>query len=106
MARFESLSVSELRIPAVSSVAGGSLVSLSLTPVAVNAATSAKQTFTVAGLNVGDQVLALSNPIANSTALVQAEVSAANTLRCMFVNPTAGSLTPTSGTYSFLVLKA
>lgn len=106
MARYESLSVGELRMTATGSPAGGSLVSLSLTPASVAAATAAKQTFTVAGLNVGDRVVVLDNPIANSTALVQAEVSAANTLRCMFVNPTAGALTPTSGTYAFLVLKA
>ena len=29
----------------------------------------------------------------------------ANTLRLTFVNPTAGSVTPTAGTYTFLVIK-
>lgn len=106
MSRSEDFTVTQLSMPLVDAVAKGSLVSLSLTPAAVGAATAAKQTFTVAGLKVGDQVAILSNPIANSVALAQAEVSAANTLRCMFVNPTAGSLTPTAGTYTFLVLKA
>jgi len=31
--------------------------------------------------------------------------SVANTLRLTFVNPTAGSVTPTAGTYTFLVIK-
>ena len=106
MARKEDFSFQQLTMQMVDSVAKGSLVSLSLTPAAVGAATAAKQTFTVNGLKVGDQVAILSNPIANSVALAQADVSAANTLRCMFVNPTAGSLTPTAGTYSFLVIKA
>lgn len=102
----ESISPTELRMPAVTAPAAGSLLSLSLTPASVATIVAAKQTFTVAGLNVGDQVVILSNPITNAVALVQAEVSAANTLRCMFVNPTAGALTPTAGTYTFLVIKA
>jgi hypothetical protein len=92
-------------MPAVATPAAGSLLSLTLTPASVATVVAAKQTFTVAGLNVGDQVSILSNPIVNAVALVQAEVSAANTLRCMFVNPTAGALTPTAGTYTFLVIK-
>lgn len=99
------LSVTKLRMPTVTSVAGGSLISVSLTPASVAAATAAKQTVTVAGLAVGDQVVVLSNPITNSTALASAEVSAADTLRLSFVNPTAAALTPTAGTYTFLVIK-
>lgn len=106
MARFEQLSAQELRMPAVSTPAAGSLLSLSLTPASVATIVAAKQTFTVPGLNVGDQVAILSNPITNAVALCQAEVSAANTLRLCFVNPTAGALTPTAGTYTFLVIKA
>jgi len=105
MARFESLGVNELRMPTSTTPAQGSLLSLSLTPASVATIVAAKQTFTVAGLNVGDQVVILSNPITNAVALCQAEVSAANTLRLCFVNPTAGSLTPTAGTYTFLVIK-
>lgn len=105
MSRFEQLSTSELRIPATTSVAGGSLVSLSLTPASVAAATAAKQTFTVAGLETGFSVVPLTNPITNSVALTSAQVSAANTLQLGFVNPTAAALVPTAGTYTFLVIK-
>lgn len=106
MARFEDLSVSQLRMPIVTSVAGGSLVSLTLTPAIVATIVAAKQTFTVAGLAVGDSVVPLSNPNTTAAALCGAEVSAANTLRLTFVNPTAAGVTPTSGTYTFLVIKA
>lgn len=105
MSRYEQLTVTELRMPTVTSVAGGSLISVSLTPASVATIVAAKQTVTVAGLNVGDQVIPLSNPITNAVALTGAEVSAANTLRLTFVNPTAGALTPTAGTYTFLVIK-
>lgn len=106
MARFEDLSAQQLRMQTVTSVAAGSLVSLSLTPVSVGAATAAKQTFSVPGLVVGDQVAVLANPITNAVAACNAEVSAAGTLRMTFVNPTAGALTPTAGTYTFLVIKS
>jgi hypothetical protein len=106
MSRFEDFSAQQIRMPVVSTPAAGSLVSLSLTPASVAPIVAAKQTFTVAGLKLGDSVAILSNPITNAVALVQAEVSAADTLRCMFVNPTAGALTPTAGTYTFLVIKS
>jgi hypothetical protein len=101
----EVLTPTQLNMPTVTSVAAGSLVSLSLTPAAVATIVAAKQSLTVAGLNVGDSVIALTNPISNAVALTGAEVSAANTLRLTFVNPTAGPLTPTAGTYTFLVIK-
>jgi hypothetical protein len=102
----EVISPSEIRMPTVTTPAAGSLLSLSLTPASVAAIVTAKQTFTVAGLKVGDQVAILSNPITNAVALCQGEVSAADTLRLTFVNPTAGALTPTAGTYTFLVIKS
>ena len=106
MARHESLSLTQLNMPTVTSVAGGSLVSLSLTPAIVATIVAAKQTFTVAGLKVGDSVIALTNPNTTAAALCGAEVSAADTLRLTFVNPTAAGVTPTAGTYTFLVIKA
>jgi hypothetical protein len=102
----EVISPSEIRMPLVTTPAAGSLLALSLTPAAVATIVAAKQTFTVAGLKLGDQVAILSNPNATAAALCGAEVSAADTLRLTFVNPTAGSVTPTAGTYSFLVIKS
>ena len=106
MARYEDFSAQQLRMPTVSSVAAGSLVSLSLTPAIVATIVAAKQTFTVAGLAVGDSVVPLTNPNTTAAALCGAEVSAANTLRLTFVNPTAAGVTPTAGTYTFLVIKS
>lgn len=102
----EVITPTELRMPTVASVAAGSLISLSLTPAIVATIVAAKQTFTVAGLNVGDSVVPLSNPNITAAALCGAEVSAANTLRLTFVNPTVAGVTPTAGTYTFLVIKA
>lgn len=101
----EVLSPTELRMPTVTSVAGGSLVSLTLTPASVGSATVAKQSLSVAGLAIGDSVIPLSNPISNAVALTGADVIAPGLVRLTFVNPTAGALTPTAGTYTFLVIK-
>ena len=84
----------------------GSLVSVTLTPAAVGAATVAAQTLTgVPGVELTDVVLAVRTPIANATAIVNCTPNAANSLSISFINPTAGSLTPTTGTYTFLVMK-
>lgn len=94
-----------LIIPAVNTPNAGSHLSVSLTPAAVAAATAAYQTFTIAGLRPGTAIVPLQDPIANATALVSARCTTANTLALQFVNPTAGELTPTTGTYSFLLIK-
>lgn len=106
MSRYENLSITALTVPMVDSPVKGSMLSLSLTPASVATIVAAKQTLTVNGLSVTDQVVPLANPITNAVALTAAEVSAANTLRLTFVNPTAGALTPTAGTYTFLVIKS
>lgn len=77
------------------------LLQASLTPAAVNATTSAEQTFTVPGLLVGDQISALSLQAAWTVLVdvVNARVSANNTLAISFQNGTGGSVTPPAGTY-------
>lgn len=105
MSRYEQISVGQLRSPAVTTAAAGSRVALTLTPAEVAAATVAAQTLTIAGVAVGDVVIPAGNPIANATALVDVAVTAANTVSARFINPTAGALTPTTGTYVFLVIK-
>ncbi len=84
------------------------LLSLTLTPVAVAATTAAQQTFTINGLLLGDYISALqySGALTSQVTDVNAWVSANNTLAVTFSNTTAGSLTPPSGTYSFLVIRA
>lgn len=78
--------------------------SLSLTPASVAAATVASQNLTVPGVTTSDNfVLVLDTPITNAVAAVEAAVGSADTMAVRFVNPTAGALTPTAGTYTFLV---
>lgn len=101
-----TLSPDELLITQVSSPAAGSHISLTLTPASVAAATAAYQNFTVAGLVAGTGVIAMQNPIANATALTAARCTTANTLALQFTNPTAGALVPTTGTYTFMLVKA
>lgn len=77
----------------------------SLTPASVSAALVAEQTFTVNGLTTDDLVFVNPPAIGNATGIAGARVSAANTLAIRFVNPTAGALTPTAGTYTVLAFR-
>jgi len=104
MSRYERLSVSDLVIPLSDSANKSSMVSVSLTPASVAAATAAYQTLTVPGVQVGDQIIGITDPITNAVALTGARVTAANTVAVQFLNPTAGALVPTAGAYVFLVL--
>jgi hypothetical protein len=78
----------------------------SITPASVAAATVAEQTFTVSGLTTADKVIVNPPAISNATGIAGARVSAADTLAIRFVNPTAGALTPTSGTYTVLAFRS
>jgi len=77
------------------------LLTISLTPAATAATTTLEQTFTVPGLQVGDQISGISPQFAITTLvdIVNARVSAANTLALAFSNATAGSLTYPSGSF-------
>lgn len=77
-----------------------------LTPASVNAVTVAEQTFTVTGLTTADKVIVNPPAIANSTGICGVRVSAADTLAIRFNNPTAGPLTPTSGTYTVIAVRS
>lgn len=80
------------------------IIEASLTPASVAAATVAAQTLTVTGVSASDNfVKCIKTPITNATALVDAVQNGANSISARFVNPTAGALTPTAGTYVFLV---
>lgn len=92
-------------------VGGGTAISqiktyaASLTPVAVAANTSAEQTFTVAGLTTADKVTINGPAPTAGTGIVNARVSAVDTLALTFGNFTAGSLTPIAGTYSIVAIR-
>jgi hypothetical protein len=80
-----------------------SIIEASLTPSSVSTITAPAQTFTVPGLQVGDAVNV--NPPGQTAGVTigSVRVSAADTLSIQFVNPTAGSLTPTAGTHVITV---
>ena len=80
--------------------------SQTFTPASVGAATVAEQTFTVTGLTTADKVIVNPAAISNAIGIVGARVSAADTLAVRFVNPTAGSLTPTAGTWTILAFRS
>lgn len=70
-----------------------------LTPVSVAANTSAEQTFTVAGLVLGSQVLVTKPSVTTGLMLAGARISAANTLALNFANNTAAAITPPVESY-------
>ena len=75
-------------------------------PAAVATIVCAEQTFTVTGVKVGDIVLSVTKPTAQTAAPCSARVSAADTVKVTFVNPTAGNITPTaSETYIFVIAR-
>lgn len=71
-----------------------------LVPVSVAANTTAEQTFTVAGLTAGTEVLVDKPSITPGIALVGARVSAANTLALNYANTTAAAVAPPAETYA------
>lgn len=77
-----------------------------LSPSAIVLNTSAEQTFTVAGLNVGDLVI-VNKPTAQAGLAVYGfRVTAANTLGITFGNFTGSTITPTaSETYKVIAIK-
>jgi len=83
------------------------LIGPTLTPVSVAANTTAAQSFTVPGLLPGDFVdvnLQNADQLAG-IGIVNARVSAADTLRIQFSNSTGGALVPTAGVYGINVTR-
>lgn len=80
--------------------------SQTITAASVAAATVAEQTFTVTGLTTADKVVVNPAAISNATGIAGARVSAADTLAVRFVNPTAGALTPTAGTWTIIAFRS
>lgn len=79
-------------------------VTVTWNPAAVATATTAEQTVTVTGVQVGDIVLSYNKPTNTAGAMpVNARVSAANTVAVTFVNPTAGSVDPASESWTFVI---
>lgn len=80
--------------------------SQALDVASVAAATSAEQTFTVTGLTTADKVIVNGPAQTAGLGIVNARVSAANTLALTFMNATAGALDPASATYTIVALRS
>ncbi|HEY8879207.1 MAG TPA: hypothetical protein VIN03_16685 [Roseateles sp.] len=72
------------------------MIGTTLSPAIVAANTTAEQTFTVTGLQVGDIITAYKPTAQAGLSLVGARVSAANTLALTFGNNTGAGITPTA----------
>jgi hypothetical protein len=75
------------------------IIRQTLTPASVGANTTAEQTFTVTGLQVGDSLDINKASHQAGLSIGNVRVSAANTLAIQFVNTTAGAIVPTSEQY-------
>lgn len=98
-------------MPGASDIATGNLANIlmlqaTLTPGILGAATTGEQTFTVNGLLPTDVVIVQKPTAQAGIGIAGARVTAANTLGINFINPTAGTPTPTAGeTYLILVFR-
>lgn len=80
-------------------------VSVTFDPAAVATITTAEQTTTIPGLLPGDFVIPQKPSNTAGVGVVNARVSAVDTLALTFVNPTAGSVNAASETWKFLVFR-
>jgi hydrogenase maturation factor len=81
------------------------VISSTLDVASVAANTTAEQTFTVNGLKVGDAVI-VNKPSANAgLGVVNARVSAANTIAITFVNATGSGIDPSSESYTIVIFR-
>jgi hypothetical protein len=71
-------------------------LSVTLSPASVAANTTAEQTFTLAGLAVGDVVWVNKPTSQAGLGMAGVRVSAANTLAITFINATAAPIVPTA----------
>jgi hypothetical protein len=79
------------------------VVTFTYDPASISAATTAEQTVTVNGLRVGDYVEVSKPSNTAGVAVVNARVSAANTLAVIWMNATAAPVDPPSETYTVFV---
>jgi len=80
------------------------VISTTLNPVAVGANTTAEQTFSVPTLQTSDFVSVSAPSATAGVGIVNARVSAVDTLAITFANTTGGSVNPGSETYLILVV--
>lgn len=85
-----------------------SQIAVALTPTALVASTTTPLSFTVKGLQLQDFVSANLIGAAQTAGvgIVNCRVTAADTLEILFSNSTAGTPTPTVGTYTLLICRS
>jgi trimeric autotransporter adhesin len=84
-------------------------LSASITPASVTSQICTEQSFTVSGITTGDVLLSVLQPSTSSPGLNIAiggfRVSAANTVAVQFCNVSRNNSTPTSGVYTFALMR-
>jgi len=80
-------------------------IAVTFNPASVATVTTAEQTTTVTGLKPGDFVFWQKPTNTAGVGVVNARVSAVDTLAVTFVNPTAGGVDAASETWQFLVFR-
>lgn len=85
-------------------ISGEWVLTITISPASIGPSTTAEQTFTVGGLQLGDFV-EINKPTAQAgLGIANSRVSAANTLAVTFINASASTVTPTANeTYSLSV---
>src|SRR5579859_5562492 len=78
------------------------VLGVTLSPAAIGATTTSEQTFTVAGLQLGDFIDVAKPTHQAGISLGNARVSAANTIAIEFTNLSSGTLTPTASETYFI----
>jgi hypothetical protein len=81
------------------------MVQVTFNPASVATITTAEQSLTVIGLQVGDMVFWQKPTNTAGVGVVNMRVSAVNTLQVIFVNPTAGAVDAASETWTLLVFR-
>jgi hypothetical protein len=94
-----------IQLAAGQAIGGISIYTATINPASVAAATSAEQTFTVTGLEVGDIPVVVKPTASAGLGLVNARVSAANTLALTFMNATASPIDAASESYTILAFR-
>lgn len=78
-------------------IANALLLGLTISPASVATITSAEQTFTLPGLQLGDVVTVTKPTTQAGLGIVNSRVTATNTIGITFMNTTAGPIVPTAG---------
>lgn len=102
--RFPSVKVGSAS--AATAITNIAVYTATINPASVAAATSAEQTFTVTGLTTSDKVFVIKPTATAGVGIVNARVSAADTLAITFMNATAGAVDPASESYTIVAIRS